>query len=42
MVFPEAMLEAVVPVAGGAADADGVEGVDVSPTLGMGALRGGK
>ena len=42
MIFAEAMLEAVVTAAGGAGDSDGVEGVDVSPALGMGALRGGK
>lgn len=42
MVFTKAMLEAVLSVAGGAADTDGVEGVDIGLALRMGALRGSK
>ena len=42
MVFAQAVLEAVLSVAGGAVDADGVKGIDVGFAGGRGALCPGE
>ena len=39
MVFPQAVLEAVLPITSRTANANGVEGVDISLTAWMRALR---
>ena len=42
MVFPQAVLETVLPIAGRTANADGVEGIDVGLAAWMRTLRGGQ
>lgn len=39
MVFPQAVLEAVLPITGRTANADGVERIDIGLAAGMRALR---